>query len=131
MNGILVPILSVGVIANFRKKSFKLIHFIPFNNDVELLCDISILISTRFKTFCFPPLKIRFMCYMVSTPLAQLSMNISKSYLFHGKFIEKFSLWLIWKKVFSNCVCISSLILKLLYKHNNYQQNGNLHNMGS
>ena len=31
------------------------------------------------QNILFPPLKIRFMCYMFSTPLAQLSMNISKS----------------------------------------------------
>ena len=53
MNGILVPILSVGVIEHFHIKSFTLMHFIPFNNKVELPCDVSILISTKFKTLCF------------------------------------------------------------------------------
>ena len=53
MNGILVPILSVGVVAHFHIKSFTLIHFITFNNKVELPCDVSILISTKFKTLCF------------------------------------------------------------------------------
>ena len=53
MNGILVPILSVGVIAHFHVKSFTLIRFTPFSNKVELPCDVYILISTKFKTLCF------------------------------------------------------------------------------
>ena len=91
MNGILVPILSVGVKAHFHIKSFKLICFIPFNDEVELPCKCIYFDFHQVKDM-LPPLKSRFMYYRFSTPLAQLSMNISTSYLIFVKFIEKFSL---------------------------------------